>query len=141
MFGYSTRVVAVVAISAHLWVNWVVAPWHHWAAHRPAVAQPASQISDVQPVHRCRCRHHAQRRSCAANCDQQVPKSSDPGNPVVPHQNDDCQICQILAQPCTTAELPALVLAMDRVPAVPPASVIQPLFGDLIDPVSRGPPA
>lgn len=150
MFGRLTRVVALGAVITHLWVSLIVAPWHHLVEHRLGAISESTETNQAvaaeteQPVrrHSCRCRHHASKTAELPVCESPVrtEESPDSQTPAAPEHHDDCLVCQILAQQFTSVELPALVLAPERMEFSPPVSSVQPWLGLQMDPVSRGPP-
>ena len=144
MFGRFTRWIAIAAMITHVWVNLVVAPWHHLVEHRLAAIQQASDVTvsqdELKPASKCRCHHHGAAKPQALDvCGTTVPKPDH--DPVAPHHSDDCQVCQVLTQAFVSSELPALELAPEKIEFAPSASAVQPWLGSLLEPVSRGPPA
>jgi hypothetical protein len=139
VFGRATRLIALLAVVTHVWASLIVAPWHQLVAHRLPTLEPTTQQeSSPPPTKRFRCGHHAQCTPPAANSERG--KSSE-NVPLTPDDEDNCSICQVLAQPYSHPEIPVPVLTRQFREFSPPVSAVQPLLGCLIDPVSRGPPA
>lgn len=134
MFGRVTRFVALAALATHLWVSMVVAPWHHLVAHRGSAENAAADDTLVSGKH-CHCRHH---KHCAPT--QDAAAANENSAPLAPDHEDDCSICQVLAQPVSCPSVPTPVVTPERLEFSPPVSSVQPLLGSTIDPVSRGPP-
>lgn len=137
MFGRSTRLIALAAMVTHLWVNLIVAPWHHLVEHRlSAVATEAGSGSIQLKSSKCQCRHHAH-----PECDDTA--SADPSKklPSAPHHDaENCQVCHVLAQAFLSTAHPTLEAAPERVEFMPPESVVQLSLEPTRDPASRGPP-
>lgn len=141
MFGRISPIIAMVALTTHLWVSMVVAPWHRLVEHHATVAEPAAEKSatpsEIKAQRGCRCKHHR----CAAPTENTVARegSTPESVPAIP-DHDDCEVCQILAQCYVAVDLPVPELAWERVEFRQLETVVQPLLGCLTDPVSRGPP-
>lgn len=131
---------ALLAIVTHLWVNLVVAPWHHLVEHRlPSLQSAASSESTELKSSKCSCRHHAHK-----GCDDATvtDRSSQPTPvPAAPHHDaDECQICHVLAQAFMSSAHPVQHAAPERLEFSPPESAVQLWLESTLDPVSRGPP-
>lgn len=137
VFGRSTRLIALAAIVTHLWVNLIVAPWHHLVDHRlPSLQSRAESESTELKSAKCSCRHHAHK-----GCDDADSSSPTSPAPAAPHHDaDDCQVCHVLAQAFMSSEHPAQDAAPERLEFSPPESAVQPWLEPALDPVSRGPP-
>lgn len=138
MFGRLTHLVALVAMVTHIWVNLIVAPWHHLVAHQlPAAHSHASAHDHAERVERCHCHHHAHCKptTTASNSDQHSSQV-----PMAPHDDDSCPVCHVLMQSFAQIEIPPVLPTREAREQNPPVLVVQPSLGALIDPVSRGPP-
>ncbi|WP_157605409.1 DUF2946 family protein [Schlesneria paludicola] len=136
MFGRLTHLVALVAMVAHIWVNLIVAPWHHLVAHQLPAAH-AGDHDRASRVEHCHCHHHVHCKpaSTATRSDQQSSQV-----PMAPHDDDSCPVCHVLTQSFAQIEIPPVLPTRESREQTPPVFVIQPSLGALIDPVSRGPP-
>ena len=147
MFGRITPFIAMAALTTHLWVSMVVAPWHRLTEHYLAVVEPtenpAAEAAEIKAVRGCHCHGHSHRHAhrvdaCAVNTGSPANGSESP-SPV--HNHDDCEVCQILAQHYQPVDVSAPQLTPERVDFFQPVVCVQPLLGCLTEPVSRGPPA
>lgn len=141
MFGRVTRIVALIAVATYVWVALVVAPWHQLSAHVLPIAKSVGNHDSLSTVKRCHCRHHARGNSSALACDgRHTSKSSQESDDHSPNDEHGCSVCQILAQPFVHLDVADPTPTWVHMEFCLSDSVIQPLLGALIDPVSRGPP-
>ena len=138
MFGHFTRLIAFVAVIAHVWMGLVVAPWHHLTAHVLPAVKFARDKDPSSPTNRCNCGHHSRcsRSSPAPDLSHRSSKA-----PSVPHDEDGCAICEVLAQQIVYPDILGILPTRMHQNFALPVRAIQPIPGALIDPTSRGPPA
>jgi hypothetical protein len=137
VFASGRYIVALLALLAHLGVSMVYAPWHHLVEHNSihsAKPESISASNSSKPTKRCHCKHHSHctPESTAQNSDDQ-PLSHD--------SEDNCLVCQVLAQLVATIDAPVLVGDMQFLEISAPIPAVKILDVDAITPTSRGPPA
>ncbi|MFO0919139.1 MAG: hypothetical protein U0872_12590 [Planctomycetaceae bacterium] len=130
----------MTALTAHLWVSMVIAPWHRLTEHRLVAGEPAAnqsaQLEEIKAVRGCACHRHSHQTQPCAPADSRGNSSESPV-----HDHDNCEVCQVLSQHYQPVDVPAPQLAPERTDFSRTVVLVQPLLGCLTDPVSRGPPA
>jgi hypothetical protein len=129
------RWIAVAAIFAYIQVNMIIAPWHHLTTHQLAAASSPAKPSS--PKKHCGCCHH---KHCEQSTSTAKPNGGTDSAPPEQHNDDDCPICQVTAQPLDYAVSPILCVLEERISFAAPESAVTLLLGCTIEPDSRGPP-
>ena len=137
MSGRLTRIVALLTVVTHVWVSLIVAPWHQLEAHLlPAVTVVRDAL---RPGNSCGCHHHACRRGPVATAND---RGESPAQaPAAPEHDDDCSICQMVAQPFAAIGEPPAVAYCERQEGICCRTAPRILSRFVCRPVSRGPPS
>jgi hypothetical protein len=138
VFGHFIRLIAFIAVISHVWIGLIVAPWHHLTAHVLPAVKCATDKHPSSHTNRCNCGHRT--RCSRSSLSSDLPHRSSKA-PSVPHDEEGCAICQVLAQQVVYPDISGPMPARMHQKFAPAVSAIPPVPGALIDPTSRGPPA
>lgn len=128
----SSRLISSLMIASYVLVAVAGSSLHHHAHEVGACGSSCSA-----PTEKKTCSHHGCSHSHAA----ETPESEHRPHQHGPHHDDDCFVCQVLAQkPLSTPQVTVVELS-DRVYTAELAPIVSPALVVVSLPLTRGPPA
>ncbi|MBM4076802.1 MAG: hypothetical protein FJ267_14330 [Planctomycetes bacterium] len=130
------RITVVIAILAHLWVNQIAVPLHHWTEHRNSKLSNQRDLEGESSSSRCLCHHHCRTVPSEGIGDQG--QSNEKTS--LPERDDQCPVCQVAFNVATSIESHVALVQVFLIETYHERAFTRLSSFELLHAIPRGPP-